>query len=78
VEPIDLETMTRYGAEMKEIVSEGSLTHRKAFFRGFVKDIRVTWEKAVISYLPPGLPDDVKLYLEEVPRIVQYGGRYWI
>jgi len=75
VELIDLETMTSYAAEMQEIVREGSLAHRKAFIRGFVKDIRVTGEKAVLSYSPPGLPDKVELNLEAVPRIVQHGGR---
>ena len=69
--------MTGYAAEMKEIIREGSLAHRKAFIRGFVKDIRVTGEKAVLSYSPPGLPDKVELNLEGVPRIVQHGGQYW-
>ena len=50
VELIDLETMTSYAAEMQDIIYEGSLAHRKAFIRGFVKDIRVTEEKAVLSY----------------------------
>ncbi len=63
---------------MQEIIREESLAHRKAFIRGFVKDIRVTGEKAVLSYSPPGLPDKVELNLEGVPRIVQHGGRYWI
>jgi len=75
VDLIDMETMTGYAAEMQEIIREGSLAHRKAFIRGFVKDIRVTGERAVLSYSQPGLPDKVELDLEEVPRIVQYGGR---
>jgi len=41
VELIDLETMTGYTAEMQEVIREGLLTHRKAFIRGFVKDIWV-------------------------------------
>ena len=77
VELIDLETMTGYAAEMQEIIREGSLAHRKAFIRGFVKDVRVTGKKAVLIYSPPGLPDKVELNLEGVPRIVQHGGRYW-
>ena len=78
VELIDLETMTAYAADMQDIICEGSLAHRKAFIRGFVKDIRVTGGKAVLSYTLPDLPDKVEFNLEEVPRIVQYGGRYWI
>ncbi len=77
VELIDLETMTGYAAEMQDIICEGSLAHRKAFIRGFVKDIRVTGEKAVLSYLPPDLSDKVELNIEGVPCIVQDGGRYW-
>ena len=42
-----------------------------------MKDIRVPGEKAILSYSPPGLPDKVEINLEGVPRIVQYGGRYW-
>lgn len=75
VELIDLETMTGYAAEMREIIREGSLAHRKAFIRGFVKDIRVIGEKAILSYSPPGLPDKVEINFEGVPRIVQYGGQ---
>ena len=77
VELIDLETMTGYAAEMQEIIREGSLAHRKAFIRGFVKDIRVTGGKAILSYSPPGLPDKVELDLKGVLPTVQYGGRYW-
>ncbi|MFH1031444.1 MAG: hypothetical protein V1767_02605 [Chloroflexota bacterium] len=67
--------MIDYATEMQEIVREGSLIHKKAFIRGFVKDIRVTGEKAVIIYSLPGLPDKEELDLGGVPRIVQYGGR---
>jgi len=74
VELIDLETMTGYAAEMQDIIYEGSLAHRKAFIRGFVKDICVTGEKAVPSYSPPDLSDKVELNLKGVPRIVQHGG----
>ena len=36
------------------------------------------FEKAVLSYSPPDLPDKIELNLKGVPRIVQHGGRYWI
>lgn len=78
VELIDLETMTGYASEMQGIVLEGLPAHRKAFICGFVKDIRVAGEKAVLSYSPPGLPNKVELNLEGVPRIVQYGGPFWV
>lgn len=72
---IDMETMARYVADMREIVRDGSLAHKKAFIRGFVEDIQVTGNKAVLNYLIPELPHKVELDLEGVPRIVQYGGR---
>ncbi|MFC1978137.1 hypothetical protein ACFLWS_07770 [Chloroflexota bacterium] len=34
------------------VTSNGSLANKKAFVRGFVQDIRVTGEKAVLSYSP--------------------------
>ncbi len=75
VELIDMETMARYVADMREIVRDGSLTHKRAFIKGFVRDIRVTGDKAVISYVMPELPDKSELDLDAVPRIVQHGGR---
>ena len=74
---VDLETMKLYSDEMREIVSNGSLVNKKTFIRGFVRDIRVTGGKAILSYSPPSLPDKVELDLEGVPPIVHHGGRYW-
>jgi site-specific DNA recombinase len=78
IKPIDMETMTHYVAEMQEIISQGSLANKKAFIRGFVKDIRVTGDEAVMNYSIPGLPINDKLDFNGVPRTAQHGGRYWI
>ena len=67
--------MKGYTNEMQEIVLNGSYANKKAFIRGFVQDIRVTGDKVVITYFPPGLPDKVEFDIEGVPRIVQCGGR---
>jgi site-specific DNA recombinase len=72
---IDTKTMVRYSAEMREIIESGSLAHRKAFIRGFVKDIKVTGDKAVMTYTMPELPDKVELDIAGVPRTVTHGGR---
>ena len=53
-----------------------SLVHRKAFIRGFVKDIKVTGDKAMMTYTMPELPEKVELDIGGVPRSVTHGGRY--
>lgn len=75
VDVIDMKTMLRYSAEMREIIESGSLAHRKAFIHGFVKDIKVTGDKAVMTYTMPELPDKVELDIGGVPLMVTHGGR---
>jgi site-specific DNA recombinase len=69
VEPIDMETMTHYVSEIQEII-EGSLANKKAFIRGFAKDIRVTGDEAVMNYSLPSLLMDNRLDFDGVPRTV--------
>ena len=66
-----------YATEMQEIIREGSLAHRKAFIRSFVKDIRVSGDQAMITYSIPEVPENVSLREVGVPPIAQRGGRYW-
>lgn len=56
------------------LLSDTSLTHKKAFIRTFVKEIKVTGNDAVLTYtapLPPQGLTDEKL---RVLSSVQYGG----
>jgi hypothetical protein len=68
--------MVRYSAEMREIIEHGSLTHRSVHIRGFVKDIKVTSDQAVVICTTPELSNKVELDIGGVPNTVQYGGRY--
>ena len=70
-----LEEVRECTTDLRNVLECGSLAERKAFIRGFVKDIIVTGRNAVLNYSPPGLPEKAELNLGGVPRIVQYGGR---
>ncbi len=69
--------MIEYISDMQAVLREGTLVERKAFIRSFVKDIRVSGDTAVLTYSIPELPEKVALKEMRVPRVVQYGGRYW-
>jgi len=49
VELVNLETMTEYIVDMQAVLREETLVERKAFIRGFVKDIRVSGDDAVLT-----------------------------
>jgi site-specific DNA recombinase len=77
VEIADLETVLPYVDDLHNLLKEGSLAERRAFIRGFIKEIRVTDNEAILSYFVPSLPEKVAIEREGVPPTVQYGGRYW-
>ena len=52
-----------------------ALTERRAFIRSFVKEIKVKGSQAVLNYSMPITPDKMAIDKEEVPCIVQDGGR---
>ena len=75
VELIDLKTMTGYINEMHEILSNSSLTERRAFIRSFVQEIKVTGNEVLLTYSPPIPPETLALTRDTVLRIVHHGGR---
>jgi site-specific DNA recombinase len=75
VELIDLKTMTGYINEMQEILSNSSLTERRAFIRSFVQEIKVTGNEVLLTYSPPIPPETLALTRDTVLRIVHHGGR---
>ena len=51
------------------------MSERRTFIKGFVKEIKVTGNEAVLSYMMPIIPDNLNLEKEEVLHTVHYGGR---
>lgn len=50
---INLQMMTKYAVDLKQLIAESSIEEQKAFIRGFVKEIKVTKNKVVIIYIMP-------------------------
>ena len=73
-EILDLETVTKYVGELRELLGEGSLVERRAFIKTFVQEIRVAKDEAVIRYTLPLPPDDVSEERAGVLSIVPFGG----
>jgi hypothetical protein len=71
-----METITRYIAYLRDLLSEGLFNERKAFVRSFIKGIKVTRDNVNLSYTIPLLPQGGTE--EELPvlSIEHYGGRY--
>ena len=74
MELADLETVTRYVEDLRNLLSESPLVERKSFVKSFVKEVRVTGNEVVLTYTIP-MPPQV-IISEEVPvlSIVHYGG----
>ena len=77
VELADLETVSYYVDDLHNLLKEGTLAERRAFFRSFIKEVKVTGGEAVLSYSMPILSEKVAIDKEGVLPTVQYGGRYW-
>ena len=71
---VDLETVTQYVTELRELLAEGSVVERRAFIKSFVKEIRVGKQEAVIKYKIPMAPDKTSEEEATVLPIVQFGG----
>ena len=76
VELADLETISLYVNDLNDLLKQGSITERRAFIKSFIKEVRVTGDKAVLSHSMPILPEQVTIEKEGVLPAVHYGGRY--
>ena len=76
VELADLESITNCVDDLRELLKEGSTAERRAFIRGFVKEVKVTGNEVVLSYTMPLIPDNLTMEKEGVLPTVQYGGQY--
>ena len=70
-ELLDPKQMEAYVEDLKSLLDEGQVFERKAFIKGFVKEIRVKGDEVILEYTPP-LPEGVG---ETVLSIGGHGGQ---
>jgi len=75
VELADLKTISYYVNDLNNLLKQGSLTERRDFIKSFVKEVKVTDNKAVLNYSMPVIPDKVTIEKEKVLPSVRHGGR---
>ena len=70
----DIAAITRYVDDLRNLLSESSLAERKSFIKSFVREVKVTGDKALLNYTIPLPPKG--LTVEEMPVLstVHYGG----
>ena len=78
VELVDMEYLSSYVDDFRDLLNDGTLVERRTFIKSFVEKIEVTGNEAVLTYSMRGMLDRVTLDKEVVLSTVRYGGRYWI
>jgi site-specific DNA recombinase len=73
----DMETVTHYVKDLRNLLDESPLTERKSFIKSFIKEARVTGAEVSLIYTIPMSPRGITNDELAVLPIVQYGGRYW-
>jgi site-specific DNA recombinase len=74
VELADMETVTGYVSDLRNLLEEIPFPERRSFIKSFVKDVEVTGNQVLLTYTIPMQPHKIKGELIEVPPIVHYGG----
>jgi site-specific DNA recombinase len=70
----DMEMVMRCVEDLRGLLSQGSLSERKAFIRSFVKEVRVTGKEVLILYTMNLPPDGATHERSGVLSIVHDGG----
>ena len=74
VELADMETVTGYVSDLRNLLEESPFPERRSFIKSFVKDVQVTGNQVLLTYTIPMQPHKTKGELIEVPLIGHYGG----
>ncbi len=74
VELADEETVAHCVSDLRNLLSESSLAERKSFVRSFVKEVKVTGDKVLLTYTIPMLPKGLTEEMLPVLSIVHDGG----
>ena len=78
VELADVETITRYVKDLRNLLDESSLAERKSFIRSFVREIEVSRDNVLLKYSIPLTTGGLTEESLGVTHIVHYGGPLWI
>jgi site-specific DNA recombinase len=76
VELADIETITTYVEDLRNLLNNSSLTDKKSFIKSFIKEVRVRGDEVTLNYTLP-ISGKLTEQIRAVPPIVHYGGRYW-
>ena len=77
VELASPEIVKSYVDDLCNLLNNSSLSERKAFIRSFVREVRVTGTKVLLSYNIPLSAGSASPETLVVPPIVHYGGPFW-
>jgi len=75
VELADVETVRTYVEDLRNLLGKSSITEKKSFVKGFVKEVMVTGGEVTIDYTMPLSTGVVSEKLTTVPPIVHDGGQ---
>jgi site-specific DNA recombinase len=78
VELADMETVTRYVKDLRNLLDESEIAERKSFIKSFVREILVTGDNVVLKYRIPMAKEGLVEENLGVLHIVQYGRPYRI
>ena len=74
VELANLETVTCYVDDLRNLLEDSSLTDRKSFIRSFVKEVKVTGDEVLLTYTVSLPPQGISEERVGVLCSVHYGG----
>ena len=75
VDLANLETVTHYVDDLRNLLPESSLPERRAFIRSFVKELKVTGDEVVLTYTMPLPPRGISEEKVGVLSTVHHSGR---
>jgi hypothetical protein len=74
VELADLETVTKYVRDLRELLEESELLEKKAFVKSFIREVKVTDNEVLLIYTMPVSPERISKDGTGVLYSVHYGG----
>ena len=74
VELADMETVTQYVADLRNLLNDSTLTEKKSFIKNFVSEVRVTGTEVLLVYNLPASKSKLVSETCVVPHIAHYGG----